>query len=164
MELPDTDEYFGREVRHLAPTTRRGKADALSVYFQFLELRHAIEIHNLTGIVVQCPLDELNRQRGSHQLRILPPRPLRHPQESPLRPLHQAGRRALAPLSRLRPGRTTTGARSLPPPASPAPSASTVTVAVKWQRAAAGDWAAYAAEVSRRTSPQHSIYEPGVPT
>ncbi|WP_406423554.1 hypothetical protein [Streptomyces sp. NBC_00842] len=40
-----------------------------------------------------------------------------------------------------------------------------ITVAVKWQRAAAGDWAAYAAEVSRRrTSPQHPIHEPGVPT
>ncbi|MGW3628294.1 tyrosine-type recombinase/integrase [Streptomyces sp. NPDC000880] len=60
-------------MRHLAPTTRRGKADALSVYFQFLELRHAVEIHNLTGIVVQCPLDELNRQRGSYQLLIRVP-------------------------------------------------------------------------------------------
>ncbi|WP_179382290.1 hypothetical protein [Streptomyces sp. SA15] len=40
----------------------------------------------------------------------------------------------------------------------------TVAVAVKRQRAAAGDWAAYAAEVSRRTSPQPPIYEPGVPT
>lgn len=39
-----------------------------------------------------------------------------------------------------------------------------ITVAVKWQRAAAGDWAAYAAEVSRRTSPQHPIHEPGLPT
>ncbi|MED7951866.1 hypothetical protein [Streptomyces sp. BE303] len=27
-----------------------------------------------------------------------------------------------------------------------------ITVAVKWQRAAAGEWAAYAAEVSRRTT------------
>lgn len=27
-----------------------------------------------------------------------------------------------------------------------------ITVAVKWQRAAAGDWAAYADEVSRRSS------------
>ncbi|MFI6063556.1 hypothetical protein [Streptomyces sp. NPDC051286] len=27
-----------------------------------------------------------------------------------------------------------------------------ITVAVKWQRAAAGDWAAYAADVSRRNS------------
>ncbi|MEV8598771.1 site-specific integrase [Streptomyces griseoviridis] len=39
-----------------------------------------------------------------------------------------------------------------------------ITVAVKWQRAAAGDWAAYAAEVSRRTSPQHPMHEPGLPT
>ncbi|WP_260462499.1 hypothetical protein [Streptomyces sp. TRM72054] len=38
------------------------------------------------------------------------------------------------------------------------------TIAVKWQRAAAGDWAAYTAEVSRRTSPQPPIYEPGAPT
>ncbi|WP_405591569.1 tyrosine-type recombinase/integrase [Streptomyces sp. NBC_01092] len=74
MEPPDADAYFGREVRHLAPTTRRGKADALSVYFQYLELRHAVEIHSLTGIVVECPLDELNRQRGSTQLLIrIPP-------------------------------------------------------------------------------------------
>ncbi|MFE4869935.1 hypothetical protein [Streptomyces sp. NPDC056682] len=29
-----------------------------------------------------------------------------------------------------------------------------ITVAVKWQRAAAGDWAAYAAEASRRNSTQ----------
>ncbi|MEU4930679.1 hypothetical protein AB0G54_29945 [Streptomyces yokosukanensis] len=27
-----------------------------------------------------------------------------------------------------------------------------ITVAVKWQRAAAGDWATYAAEISRRNS------------
>lgn len=39
-----------------------------------------------------------------------------------------------------------------------------ITVAVKWQRAAAGDWDAYAAEVSRRTSLQPPIQEPGVPT
>jgi hypothetical protein len=29
------------------------------------------------------------------------------------------------------------------------------TVAVAWQRASAGDWAAYAAEVSRRTREPH---------
>lgn len=41
-----------------------------------------------------------------------------------------------------------------------------ITVAVTWQRAAAGDWAAYAAEVSRRTSPQPPLHEhePGAPT
>lgn len=36
-----------------------------------------------------------------------------------------------------------------------------ITVAVKWQRAAAGDWAAYAAEVNRRTTPRQPIHEPG---
>ncbi|MEU8998851.1 hypothetical protein ACGFSD_31400 [Streptomyces caniferus] len=40
-----------------------------------------------------------------------------------------------------------------------------ITVAVKWQRAAAGDWAAYAAEVGRRlgqvdftSSPDHQLH------
>lgn len=36
-----------------------------------------------------------------------------------------------------------------------------ITVVVKWQRAAAGDWAAYAAEVNRRTTPRQPIHEPG---
>jgi hypothetical protein len=31
----------------------------------------------------------------------------------------------------------------------------------KWQRAAAGDWAAYAADVSRRNAPHQPIHEPG---
>jgi hypothetical protein len=31
-----------------------------------------------------------------------------------------------------------------------------ITVAVKWQRAAAGDWATYAADVSRRTTKENS--------
>ncbi|WP_155055800.1 acyl carrier protein [Streptomyces blattellae] len=39
-----------------------------------------------------------------------------------------------------------------------------ITDAVTWQRAAAGDWAAYAAEVNRRTPPQRPIHEPGAPT
>jgi integrase/recombinase XerC len=73
MSAPDADAYFGRATRHLAPTTRRGKADALSVFFQYLELRHAVEIHNLTGHVVQCPLDEMNRQRGANQVQIRVP-------------------------------------------------------------------------------------------
>ncbi len=31
------------------------------VPFLFLELRHKIEIHNLTGRVVECPIDETRR-------------------------------------------------------------------------------------------------------
>jgi integrase len=46
----------------------------LTVYFQFLELRHKIDLHNMTGRVVECPLDEINRPRASvdPQLRIPP--------------------------------------------------------------------------------------------
>lgn len=74
MQPEDADAYFGRAARHLAPTTKRGKADALSIFFQFLELRHAVEIYNLTGHAVASPLDEMNRQRGSNQVQIrIPP-------------------------------------------------------------------------------------------
>lgn len=45
------------------------------MFFQFLELRHKVELHSLTGRVVECPLDEMNRPRApvEPQLRI-PPR------------------------------------------------------------------------------------------
>jgi integrase len=46
----------------------------LSVFFQFLELRHKVELHNLTGRVVECPLDEMNRPRASVEARLrIPP-------------------------------------------------------------------------------------------
>ncbi|WP_233227723.1 hypothetical protein [Streptomyces sp. I4(2020)] len=41
---------------------------------------------------------------------------------------------------------------SCPPPVLARTLGLDITVAVKWQRAAAGDWAAYAAEVSQRTT------------
>jgi hypothetical protein len=39
-----------------------------------LELRHKVEIHQLTGRVVECPIDEMNRPRGHGEaaLRIPP--------------------------------------------------------------------------------------------
>ena len=36
-----------------------------------------------------------------------------------------------------------------------------IQVAVQWQRASAGDWAAYAADVSRRNAPHQPIHDPG---
>src|SRR5919198_634227 len=65
---------FGKVLRDAKPSTRTGRAAALTVFFQFLELRHKVELHNLTGHVVECPLDELNRPRASvdPQLRIPP--------------------------------------------------------------------------------------------
>jgi len=61
-------------LRDARPSTRTGRAAALAVFFQFLELRHKIELHNLTGRVVECPLDEMNRPRASAgpQLRVPP--------------------------------------------------------------------------------------------
>ncbi|ASL07750.1 hypothetical protein LFT51_05425 [Mycobacterium intracellulare subsp. chimaera] len=74
MRPADVDVYFGKVLRDANPSTRTGRAAALTVYFQFLELRHKIDLHNMTGRVVECPLDEINRPRASvdPQLRIPP--------------------------------------------------------------------------------------------
>ncbi|WP_344587553.1 site-specific integrase [Actinomadura vinacea] len=64
MEPADADAYFGTALREAAKGTRLGRAQALKVYFLFLELRHKVEIHQMTGRVVQCPIDEMNRPRG----------------------------------------------------------------------------------------------------
>ena len=65
MQPSDADAYFGKVLRDAKPSTRTGRAAALTVYFRFLELRHKIELHNLTGRVIECPLDEMNRPRAS---------------------------------------------------------------------------------------------------
>jgi site-specific recombinase XerD len=74
MRPADADNYFGRVLRASRPGTRTKKAAALAVFFQFLGLRHKTEIYNLTGHVVECPLDELNRPRTSvdPQIRVPP--------------------------------------------------------------------------------------------
>ena len=74
MQPGDADAYFGKVLRDARPSTRTGRAAALTVYFQFLELRHKIELHNLTGRVIECPLDEMNRPQASvdPQLRVPP--------------------------------------------------------------------------------------------
>jgi integrase/recombinase XerD len=64
MGPPDADAYFGRVLRNSPKGTRLARAAALSVYFEFLELRHKAELHAMTGRVVECPLDEMNRPRG----------------------------------------------------------------------------------------------------
>lgn len=74
MQPADADAYFGKVLRDAKPSTRAGRAAAVTVFFRFLELRHNVELHNLTGRVVECPLDEMNRPRMSAdpQLRIPP--------------------------------------------------------------------------------------------
>ena len=55
MEPPDADSYFGRVLRGAPKGTRLAKAAALSVYFEFVELRHKAELHAMTGRVVGGP-------------------------------------------------------------------------------------------------------------
>jgi site-specific recombinase XerD len=74
MEPADADAYFGQVLRGAAKGTRLGRSQALTTFFAFLELRHQVEIHALTGRVVVCPIDEMNKPRGRKQaaLRIPP--------------------------------------------------------------------------------------------
>lgn len=74
VEPKDADAYFGKILRGSPSGTRLARSQALTTYFAFLELRHKVEIHQMTGRVVECPIDEMNRPRGSKdaQLRIPP--------------------------------------------------------------------------------------------
>jgi site-specific recombinase XerD len=74
MEPPDADSYFGQALRGASSGTRLARSQALSVYFAFLELRHKVELHAMTGRVVECPLDEMNRPRGRKDAKLrIPP-------------------------------------------------------------------------------------------
>jgi integrase/recombinase XerD len=74
MEPSDADAYFGRVMRGAASGTRLARSQALRTYFAFLELRYQVELHAMTGRVVTCPVDEINRPRGRKDamLRIPP--------------------------------------------------------------------------------------------
>ena len=58
----------------MSSATRAARAQILVTYFEFLELRHKVELHELTGRVVECPIDEMNRPRMSVDARLrIPP-------------------------------------------------------------------------------------------
>jgi hypothetical protein len=42
----------------------------LKTYFLFLEVRHKVEIQQMTRRVVECSIDEMNRPRGRHQAKL----------------------------------------------------------------------------------------------
>lgn len=73
MQPRNADEYFGKVLRTAAPATRHGKAGTLSLFFDYLELRHKVEIYNLTGRVIECPIDEMNRPASRPSLAIRVP-------------------------------------------------------------------------------------------
>jgi integrase/recombinase XerD len=74
MEPTDADAYFGRVLRDAAKGTRLARSQALRTYFLFVEIRHKVQIHQMTGRVAECPVDEMNRPRGAGRaaLRIPP--------------------------------------------------------------------------------------------
>lgn len=71
----DLDRFFGEDQRRLATLTKVRKAQALATYFEFFEVRHQADIHAATGVLVQCPVDEINRPRGSTNMRVRIPPP-----------------------------------------------------------------------------------------
>jgi hypothetical protein len=52
MEPADADAYFGQVPRAGAKGTRLARAQALTTFFAFPRLRHQVEIHALTGRVL----------------------------------------------------------------------------------------------------------------
>lgn len=62
----DADRFFAEQRRlgH-AVSTRAGKAGALALFYEFVVARYQGQIHRATGVVVEQPIDEFNRQSGA---------------------------------------------------------------------------------------------------
>lgn len=62
----DADRFLAAQRRagH-AVSTRASKAGMLAVFFEFVITRYQGDIHALTGVVVDQPIDEFNRQSGN---------------------------------------------------------------------------------------------------
>ncbi|MGC5322358.1 tyrosine-type recombinase/integrase [Micromonospora arida] len=75
MQPPDADRYFGVALRGTAAkATHLARAQALSTYFEFLELRFRAEVYALMGRPLECPLDEMNKPRGRKEMALrIPP-------------------------------------------------------------------------------------------
>ena len=68
----------GKVLRDAAKGTRLARSQALKTYFLFIEIRHKAEIHQMTGRVAECPVDEMNRPRGAGRAALrIPRRPCR---------------------------------------------------------------------------------------
>lgn len=72
----DADRFLGDQRRAArSVSTRAGKAGSLALFFECVISRHRGDIHALTGVVVEQPIDELNRQSGASfdKVRVPPP-------------------------------------------------------------------------------------------
>ncbi|MGI5293086.1 tyrosine-type recombinase/integrase [Nonomuraea polychroma] len=73
MTSRDADSYFGKVLKQATNGTKTLKACTLEAYFQFLDLRYRAQLFQLTGHVVESPLDEVNRPRGREVRIRIPP-------------------------------------------------------------------------------------------
>ena len=71
------DAFLSKACRGLQPSTRRQKAARIHGFYEFLELRHAGDIHRLTGAVVASPIDAANRPRHAGDVVYRPPPSMR---------------------------------------------------------------------------------------
>ena len=61
----DADRFLAEQRRAgRAVSTRAGKAGTLALFYEFVISRYQGDIHALTGVVVDQPIDEFNRQSG----------------------------------------------------------------------------------------------------
>lgn len=70
----DADRFLAEQRRlgH-AVSTRAGKAGVLALFYEFVISRYQGQIHRLTGVVVEQPIDEFNRQSGASMGRVRVP-------------------------------------------------------------------------------------------
>ena len=62
----DADRFLADQRRAgRSVSTRAGKAGSLALFFDFVISRYQGDIHALTGVVVEQPIDEFNRQSGA---------------------------------------------------------------------------------------------------
>lgn len=62
----DADRFLAEQRRAgRSVSTRAGKAGSLASFFEFLISRYQGDIYALTGVIVEQPIDEFNRQSGA---------------------------------------------------------------------------------------------------
>lgn len=62
----DADRFLTEQRRAgRSVSTRAGKAGTLALFYEFVISRYQGDIHALTGVVVEQPIDEFNRQSGA---------------------------------------------------------------------------------------------------
>lgn len=62
----DADRFLAEQRRlGRSVSTRAGKAGTLALFYEFMISRYQGQIHRLTGVLVEQPIDEFNRQSGA---------------------------------------------------------------------------------------------------